>query len=61
MNCIHECQCDCHNDKDIRHVIVCCLKCELCGKNIIRLMVDEHLQFCHNKKFDKNSFGGRTE
>lgn len=28
------CDCSCHTDKDIRHVVACCKKCSICKKNV---------------------------
>jgi DNA-binding NtrC family response regulator len=49
--CSHECKCSCH-DKDSRvvHIMACCEKCKICGKNIKIGEMDEHLKACHKNK-----------
>ncbi len=52
--CSHECDCDCHTGSGVMHVISCCDPCAICGRNIIRGEMDNHLAFCH--KGAKNVF-----
>lgn len=48
-----ECYCDCHNNKNIKHIVACCTKCNICYSRIKSFSnFDKHYEKC-SKDFDK--------
>lgn len=41
-----ECDCSCHKNKEMKHIMACCLKCEHCGRNIRSGALSEHEECC---------------
>lgn len=52
MNKFDECNCECHHNRSMMHCVPCCYECQYCGKNIVRLNFDEHVELC-KKEVDK--------
>lgn len=44
-----ECDCICHTQPDIVHVVACCTKCSFCGKNIRMVYIDSHEEECRKE------------
>jgi hypothetical protein len=40
------CSCGCHNNKNIRHVISCCVTCPSCDGRIKTSFYDNHVKKC---------------
>jgi len=49
LSCCHECDCGCHRDGSV-HIMACCGKCELCGKNIREFLMEAHKRDCHSSQ-----------
>jgi len=45
-----ECDCACHKNEGVFHVMPCCDNCPHCDKRIRNGWMDSHLQSCPNKK-----------
>ena len=41
-----ECRCPCHSTPGMKHVVACCVQCPKCGKNIVSLCYDSHVERC---------------
>jgi|GEM_PF-2998725 len=49
----YKCDCPCHNNQNVKHVISCCVSCPECGQRIKRGMLDKHLEECGKNKLNK--------
>lgn len=47
-----ECNCKCHTNSSIKHIMACCWKCPNCGKHILFIFQNEHMKKCNLKQFD---------
>ena len=47
-----KCNCDCHHDKNIRHVMPCCQVCKYCKENIESGYYDSHVEKCKLSVFN---------
>ncbi|NTU99201.1 hypothetical protein HGA64_04330 [Candidatus Falkowbacteria bacterium] len=46
---LHLCDCSCHEKNSLMmHCVPCCHVCEICGKNIKPILIDEHMRICHD-------------
>ncbi len=43
------CDCECHTDPSVVHIMPCCEKCPHCGGNIVIAFYDEHVAKCTRK------------
>ena len=63
--CSHQCDCDCHSEPGIIHIVSCCDLCAICGRNIAHGEMNRHLAACHkgaaNVLGEKNKKGGRLK
>ncbi len=41
-----ECQCACHHNEHMNHVMACCRQCPHCHKNIVTHCFDDHVNDC---------------
>lgn len=41
-----ECDCDCHDNPNIRHVMACCSSCQHCGRPVKSFELKGHEQKC---------------
>lgn len=48
--CQHSCNCICHKQKGVAHIVACCLPCKECGKNVRGRDYKNHMELCHGKK-----------
>ncbi len=44
----NECQCSCHKNNSIKHIMACCFKCPHCGKNTN--FITQHIESTHSKE-----------
>lgn len=44
-----ECDCSCHTDKHMMHIMACCHVCSYCKKNIRRFAIESHEKKCKEK------------
>ncbi len=42
----HRCYCACHKDRGFKHVIMCCVYCEICGMDVARYLMPQHKPWC---------------
>jgi hypothetical protein len=45
--CRHRCTCDCHRNKDMKHVMACCTGCGYGHTQILDVYLHAHLRECH--------------
>lgn len=45
---LEECDCDCHGELNIMHIIPCCTICRYCHKRVSTL-IELHEQTCENR------------
>lgn len=48
-----QCNCSCHNDSSIEHCLPCCIKCDICGKDIKKSLYNLHVKNCKSKNNEK--------
>lgn len=46
FNDFEECNCDCHRNSNMRHVVACCCTCKKCDKRIQSMYYEEHIKKC---------------
>jgi len=47
-----ECDCMCHVQEGVMHIMACCHQCPICHKNIKPFVFDDHVQRCEKRKDD---------
>lgn len=55
LSCSHECDCICHENNSLVHIVACCLGCGRCGKVIGLSQLIEHEEVCHKKEAQDTS------
>ena len=48
-----ECECPCHDNPNMKHVVMCCSRCDQCKKRIKREKYEQHIQDCGTIKKGK--------
>lgn len=43
------CGCICHREPLIKHIFVCCTKCEYCRLNVYKGGMENHLKYCEKR------------
>ena len=47
---LDECDCRCHADKNVRHIVACCAKCPWCRKRIRNSARATHVDACRDER-----------
>jgi len=52
----HElCECPCHTQRDIRHIVTCCYPCDFCGKLIVSYYHKRHTERCEKEYYENEN------
>lgn len=49
---MEHCNCDCHEQFGVEHIIPCCYNCHYCDNNIVTFYYDSHIKDCEEKHKD---------
>jgi len=49
-SCPHICECICHTEEGVSHVMACCTKCKLCDRKIKTFSLEGHKATCHKEE-----------
>jgi hypothetical protein len=48
------CNCPCHNNNNVRHIMPCCFYCEFCSQKIKYHHYTSHIKVCEEKLKSKD-------